>query len=760
MTDQNIKLTISAQDNTQQTIQSTGKSLDYLGGTLTKLSVQITAFQGAWNSAMMVFQKGMQYAELGAKAQQAEESFRLVAASAGASADGILAAMKRASAGTVDDSDIMQKAVKGMIQDIPADQLSKIMDGARISARVAGVDVGEAFASITDAIANQMPRSLRQFGLISKEQMTIFNNAVAEGVDSVKLLDFVMENMELQAAKMGNPLKNAAEQLQIFKAQAKDTGETIGKFLLSVLQGLYGEVQWLVSGFMGMASAITYIQSAIYSASAYMHEKVGDKAGAEALRATAGELSDRADVLYGAADELNKKGSSNVTGVTSTSQTDVVSNQNKKRTADEIAEDNKRKDAAAAALVARAQAAKLAVEAMKVIDKDYFETQAQNIQHNSEMAKLASQNDLITAQTTLDAKTGLDQQYYTRTKAEIFAEEAARSDTDKKKISGAIFTSGKLQALDAEMAKRKQEAANTQIELNAKIDLSNRAALNSYAAWDQDTQDKLTENTRNGYGKRFAITAEQYDKIRDYERMTGQETTNDEKQTIDEIMAIYQTTFVGGWKTGLLEISDEFTNIGKNMTDATKKIFGTITDALTEFLTTGSTSFTDLANSIIKDLIRVQIQANITGPLAGLLSGSSGWSIDWGELGSMISGSAKGNVFEYARVVPYANGGIVNRPTLFPMANGAGLMGEAGPEGIFPLRRNSRGELGVVGSGQSQPVNITVQLDNKSGTELKTTSSQTKFNGQAYIVNVVVDAVSRNAGGAKTNLQAALFGVA
>ena len=38
---------------------------------------------------------------------------------------------------------------------------------------------------------------------------------------------------------------------------------------------------------------------------------------------------------------------------------------------------------------------------------------------------------------------------------------------------------------------------------------------------------------------------------------------------------------------------------------------------------------------------------------------------------------------------------IVTKPTEFLFAKGAGLMSEAGAEGIFPLGRNSRGELGV-----------------------------------------------------------------
>ena len=38
----------------------------------------------------------------------------------------------------------------------------------------------------------------------------------------------------------------------------------------------------------------------------------------------------------------------------------------------------------------------------------------------------------------------------------------------------------------------------------------------------------------------------------------------------------------------------------------------------------------------------------------------------------------------------YANS-VVGKPTFFPFANGIGLMGEAGPEAIMPLRRGSDG---------------------------------------------------------------------
>lgn len=61
--------------------------------------------------------------------------------------------------------------------------------------------------------------------------------------------------------------------------------------------------------------------------------------------------------------------------------------------------------------------------------------------------------------------------------------------------------------------------------------------------------------------------------------------------------------------------------------------------------------------------------------------------------------NANGNAFMGGNVIPFAKGGVIKVPTLFPMANGAGLMGEAGPEAVMPLRRGADGKLGVAASG-------------------------------------------------------------
>lgn len=82
--------------------------------------------------------------------------------------------------------------------------------------------------------------------------------------------------------------------------------------------------------------------------------------------------------------------------------------------------------------------------------------------------------------------------------------------------------------------------------------------------------------------------------------------------------------------------------------------------------------------------------------------------------------SAKGNVFDQSGVTAFAKGGVVGGPTVFPFANGIGLMGEAGPEAIMPLSRGADGKLGVVAANSGGAPSITV--NNYSGQEATASS--------------------------------------
>ncbi|MCC7283670.1 MAG: tape measure protein, partial [Acetobacteraceae bacterium] len=126
----------------------------------------------------------------------------------------------------------------------------------------------------------------------------------------------------------------------------------------------------------------------------------------------------------------------------------------------------------------------------------------------------------------------------------------------------------------------------------------------------------------------------------------------------------------------------------------------------------------DLASGVLERLIRDQITAPISNALLQLAKlgiQQIGFAFAGGPTaapGKVVTDgglkSARGNVFDAGRLVPFAAGGIVSRPTLFPFASGTGLMGEAGPEAIMPLARDSRGRLGVRGGDAASTVVVNV----------------------------------------------------
>lgn len=124
-------------------------------------------------------------------------------------------------------------------------------------------------------------------------------------------------------------------------------------------------------------------------------------------------------------------------------------------------------------------------------------------------------------------------------------------------------------------------------------------------------------------------------------------------------------------------------------------------------------AFRDMARDIIKQLYEVYVMQRIVGD-AKAGTGVAGF------LGKAFGGaSANGNVFSAGRQIQaYANGGIVGGPTYFPMAGGkTGLMGEAGPEAIMPLKRGKGGKLGVSVEGSSGSVNVVNNINVTGGSD-------------------------------------------
>jgi hypothetical protein len=102
-------------------------------------------------------------------------------------------------------------------------------------------------------------------------------------------------------------------------------------------------------------------------------------------------------------------------------------------------------------------------------------------------------------------------------------------------------------------------------------------------------------------------------------------------------------------------------------------------------------AFKSMASEIIKELYRVLVVQQMVNAAKGFFGFKDG--------GAFSGGS---------QIEAYADGGVVGSPTTFPMAGGkTGLMGEAGPEAIMPLKRGSNGKLGVqMEGGGGDVINI------------------------------------------------------
>ncbi|WP_261111001.1 phage tail tape measure protein [Serratia entomophila] len=141
--------------------------------------------------------------------------------------------------------------------------------------------------------------------------------------------------------------------------------------------------------------------------------------------------------------------------------------------------------------------------------------------------------------------------------------------------------------------------------------------------------------------------------------------------------------------------------------------------------------FSSITQSVVQQLIDMAMQALLTRTIlstfmnigGGVLGGAA--SAGAGAAGSGAMGmptgwqgyvpNARGGVYASPSLSAYS-GQVVSSPTLFAFARGAGLMGEAGPEAIMPLKRGADGSLGVRAIGGSQQAaaapNVYITIEN------------------------------------------------
>jgi len=183
--------------------------------------------------------------KMGAKAQQQAQAFANMAASYGANSDLIISKLRQVSAGTIDTMTMIEKAGTAMMMGIRPEELVKLMEIARATAKLTGQTVTKAFEDISLAVGRQSRMILDNLGIIVKQGEANEKYAKFLGKTASKLTDaekkqaFMNATIEAGAELMdriGAKTRSAAEIFQSFEAVVKHVWVGISKFLADVLR--------------------------------------------------------------------------------------------------------------------------------------------------------------------------------------------------------------------------------------------------------------------------------------------------------------------------------------------------------------------------------------------------------------------------------------------------------------------------------------------------------------------------------------------
>ncbi|CVA87605.1 phage tail tape measure protein [Serratia marcescens] len=192
----------------------------------------------------------------------------------------------------------------------------------------------------------------------------------------------------------------------------------------------------------------------------------------------------------------------------------------------------------------------------------------------------------------------------------------------------------------------------------------------------------------------------------------------------------------GDWMAGASSAWSNYQDQASDTAGMTKSLFtgafSGMEDALTSFVTTGKAGFKSFTVSILADLAKIALRMALSQGLQSLFGAFSGGAGNNPGAVPMFA-NAKGGVYSSPSLSAYS-GQVVSQPTFFAFAKGAGVMGEAGAEGIFPLKRGPDGRLGVSvyggaasgATGAALQVNINI-ADNGQSSQQQTTPGLESF---------------------------------
>lgn len=197
----------------------------------------------------------------------------------------------------------------------------------------------------------------------------------------------------------------------------------------------------------------------------------------------------------------------------------------------------------------------------------------------------------------------------------------------------------------------------------------------------------------------------------------------------------------GDWKAGAVAGWNEYLDAATNTYDAVKNVASStltgLSDMLTELMTTGTASVKEFGKSMLKMILQITNQLLVAyavqAAMGWINGGSKGGSTPGGSYANAAAGltfNAKGGVYDSPGLSKYVNG-VYDSPQYFTFQGASkfakgGVFGEAGPEAIMPLAKDSAGRLGVRaqgGGGMAPVINTTVNVDAGGSATVQSSSS-------------------------------------
>lgn len=269
---------------------------DALDGALSKLGINAKTFTAAGLGAMAVGAAvaAVNLGTLGAQAMRLEDSFASVARSAGSSSDAILASLRRASSGTIADSQLILAANRAMLLGLGSDaeQLGQLLEVARFRGRAMGLDTAQAFSDIVTGVGRMSPLILDNLGIVvnAEARFKEYADSVGRTAESLTdaekkqvLMNSVIAEGQKQIAAAGGITDDYADSTEQAAAALANAKEALGEFMAPFVSGVAKKVTEGINAWSEASLILKGIWSDKWVA--------GDSLGAIATRLAAEKVS-------------------------------------------------------------------------------------------------------------------------------------------------------------------------------------------------------------------------------------------------------------------------------------------------------------------------------------------------------------------------------------------------------------------------------------------------------------------------------------